>query len=119
LLIVANQALRPLAHRGHEIADGGTIERVDQLVGIACIDGPRCEILELFVMPGALDPVPLQQSREIANAVRVLELDLIDGEDSLEALLDRLLDMEAECIVGDIGVVEQLARIASSLVALR
>jgi hypothetical protein len=37
----------------------------------------------------------------------VLILDFVEGEHRLQALLDRLLDVEAEHIVGHIVVVEQ------------
>jgi hypothetical protein len=84
---------RPLAHRCQELADGGPVERVIQLVRVAGINGPRREVLDLLAMFGEFDPVLLQQGGEIANTVRVLDFDLIEGEDSLDALLDRLLDV--------------------------
>ena len=39
--------------------------------------------------------------------MRVLILDFVDREHRLQALLYRLLDMEAEHIVGYVGVIEQ------------
>ena len=40
--------------------------------------------------------------------MRVLILDFVEGEHCLQALLDCLLDVEAEHIVGYVVVVEQL-----------
>jgi hypothetical protein len=65
-------------------------------------DRPRCQLLNLLSTLVKIDPVMLQERGEIADAVRSIVIDLVERKHRLQALLDRLLRVKAQHIVGHV-----------------
>jgi hypothetical protein len=89
-------------------ADSAAIGHVVKTALVASGHRPRRQLLDLLTTVGKLNPVMLQEGGEIADAVRPVIGNFAVHEHGLQTLLDGLLSMEPEHIVGNVGIVQQL-----------
>jgi hypothetical protein len=109
-LSTLKRSSRPVTHSRHLPADSTAIELFVKTALIARGHRPRRQLLNLLATIREINPVMLHERGEIADAMRSVVVNFAERKHRIQALLDCLLSVKPEHIVGDIGVVQQLLK---------